>query len=110
MMFAAILTVLALGGTTMVHEICASLSKEPVNDLDTSTVKKVQLSDLEWRTYLYCTDCSDIGLVCGAWLSPLDETCSQFCAASASIALEGLHKIGILYHGVSPDDLAFDQT
>ncbi|KAH6797947.1 protein phosphatase 2C and cyclic nucleotide-binding/kinase domain-containing protein [Perilla frutescens var. hirtella] len=156
-----------------------SLSTEPVKDLDTSTVKKIQLSDLEWRNYLYCTDCSDIGLVCvpdseklltlkrfskqkvrklgkeaivlkeknlmksisqsifvpqvvctsadelyaGILLdtciacsmtsiihSPLDEICAQFCAASVVLALEGLHKIGILYRGVSPDDLAFDHT
>ncbi|KAL1532903.1 cGMP-dependent protein kinase [Salvia divinorum] len=156
-----------------------SLSPEPVQDMDTSTINKIQLSDLEWRNYLYCTDCSDIGLVrvldsdkfltlkrfskqkvrklgkeatvlkeknlmkstsqsvfvpqvlctsadesyAGILLdtfiaccmtsiihSPLDETSAQFCAASVVLALEGLHKIGILYRGVSPDVLVFDHT
>ncbi|XP_042041802.1 protein phosphatase 2C and cyclic nucleotide-binding/kinase domain-containing protein-like isoform X2 [Salvia splendens] len=156
-----------------------SLSPEPVKDLDTSTINKVQLSDLDWKNYLYCTDCSDIGLICvpdseklftlkrfskqkvrnlgkeatvlkeknlmksirqsvfvpqvvctsadesyaGILLdtriaccmksiihSPLDETSAQFCAASVVLALEGLHKIGILYRGVSPDVLVFDHT
>ncbi|XP_042038745.1 protein phosphatase 2C and cyclic nucleotide-binding/kinase domain-containing protein-like isoform X2 [Salvia splendens] len=44
-------------------QVSTSLSPEPVKDLDTSTINKVQLSDLEWRNYLYCTDCSDIGLI-----------------------------------------------
>ncbi|KAL1566860.1 cGMP-dependent protein kinase [Salvia divinorum] len=156
-----------------------TLSPEAVKDLDTSTINKVQLSDLEWRNYLYCTDCSDIGLIrmpdseklftlkrfskqkvrnlgkeatvlkeknlmksisqsvfvpqvvctsadesyAGILLdtriacrmksiihSPLDETSAQFCAASVVLALEGLHKIGILYRGVSPDVLVFDHT
>ncbi|KAK6126879.1 hypothetical protein DH2020_039374 [Rehmannia glutinosa] len=42
--------------------------------------------------------------------SALDETSAQFCAASVVIALGGLHKVGILYRGVSPDVLVFDQT
>ncbi|XP_042038746.1 protein phosphatase 2C and cyclic nucleotide-binding/kinase domain-containing protein-like isoform X3 [Salvia splendens] len=160
-------------------QVSTSLSPEPVKDLDTSTINKVQLSDLEWRNYLYCTDCSDIGLIrvpdseklftlkrfskqkvrnlgkeatvlkeknlmksisqsvfvpqvvctsadesyAGILLdtriaccmksiihSPLDETSAQFCAASVVLALEGLHKIGILYRGVSPDVLVFDHT
>ncbi|XP_027173948.1 protein phosphatase 2C and cyclic nucleotide-binding/kinase domain-containing protein [Coffea eugenioides] len=41
--------------------------------------------------------------------SPLDEPCAQFCAACVVTALEDLHKIGILYRGVSPDVLMFDQ-
>ncbi|KAL3535710.1 hypothetical protein ACH5RR_004171 [Cinchona calisaya] len=151
---------------------------ESVEKYDASTVEKVQLSDLEWRTCLYTTDCSEIGLVClrgsdrllslkrfskkkikrlgkqaqvlkeknlikytspsagvprvictcadqthtGILLdarlacslasiiqSPLDEPYARFCAASLVIALEDLHKNGILYRGVSPDVLMFDQ-
>ncbi|XP_051148870.1 protein phosphatase 2C and cyclic nucleotide-binding/kinase domain-containing protein [Andrographis paniculata] len=156
-----------------------SLSVEPAKHLDSSTVQKIQLSDMEWRACLYSTDCSEIGLVCimeseklfslkrfskqkvkklgkeasvlkersllmsanqsafvprvisttadrtyagllldtciacpmtSIILSPLDETSAQFCAASVVIALEGLHKSGILYRGVSPDVLVFDQA
>ncbi|XP_019052377.1 PREDICTED: protein phosphatase 2C and cyclic nucleotide-binding/kinase domain-containing protein isoform X2 [Nelumbo nucifera] len=42
--------------------------------------------------------------------TPLDEPSAQFCAASVVIALEELHKHGVLYRGVSPDVLMFDQT
>ncbi|GFP92081.1 protein phosphatase 2c and cyclic nucleotide-binding/kinase domain-containing protein [Phtheirospermum japonicum] len=42
--------------------------------------------------------------------SPLDEASARFCAASVVIALGGLHKSGILYRGVSPDVIVFDQT
>ncbi|KAI3447012.1 hypothetical protein Pfo_003677 [Paulownia fortunei] len=156
-----------------------SLSTESTKNLDTSTIKKIHLADLEWRTCSYSTDCSEIGLVrvtdsenllslkrfskqkvkklgkeavvlkeknllksisqsafvplvictsadqsyAGLVLdtriacsmasiihNPLDETSAQFCAASVVIALEGLHKSGILYRGVSPDVLVFDQT
>ncbi|KAG8367369.1 hypothetical protein BUALT_Bualt16G0064900 [Buddleja alternifolia] len=156
-----------------------NLSTKSVKDLDTSTTKKIQLADLEWRTCLYSTDCSEIGLVrakdsekflslkrfskqkvkklgkealvlkernllksinqsafvprvictcadqthAGILLdtriacsitsiihNALDETSAQFCAASVVIAIEGLHKNGILYRGVSPDVLVFDQT
>ncbi|KAJ4839876.1 hypothetical protein Tsubulata_003181 [Turnera subulata] len=40
----------------------------------------------------------------------LDEPSAQFCAASVVIALEALHKNGILYRGVSPNLLMLDQT
>ncbi|KAL3532502.1 hypothetical protein ACH5RR_006023 [Cinchona calisaya] len=154
-----------------------SLSESMVK-YDASTFEKVQLSDLEWRTCLYTTDCCEIGLVCvrdsdkflslkrfskqkirrlgkqaqvlkeknlmkytslcagvprvvctcadqthcGILLdarlscslvsllhSPLDEPCARFCTASVVIALEDLHKNGILYRGVSPDVLMCDQ-
>ncbi|CAA0838627.1 Protein phosphatase 2C and cyclic nucleotide-binding/kinase domain-containing protein [Striga hermonthica] len=42
--------------------------------------------------------------------SALDETSAQFCAACTVIALGYLHERGILYRGVSPDVLLFDQT
>ncbi|PIN11681.1 Serine/threonine protein phosphatase [Handroanthus impetiginosus] len=41
----------------------SSLSSESIKESDTSIIKKIQLSDLEWRTCLYSTDCSEIGLV-----------------------------------------------
>ncbi|XP_059634930.1 protein phosphatase 2C and cyclic nucleotide-binding/kinase domain-containing protein [Cornus florida] len=41
---------------------------------------------------------------------PLDEPSARFCAASVVSALEDLHKNGVLYRGVSPDVLMFDQT
>ncbi|KAK6151829.1 hypothetical protein DH2020_014464 [Rehmannia glutinosa] len=156
-----------------------TLSSESIKNLDASTIQKIQLADLEWRTCLYSTDCSEIGLVrvsdsdnllslkrfskqkvkklgkealvlkeknlmksisqsafvprvlcstadhsyAGLLLdtriacsmtsiihSALDETSAQFCAASVVIALGGLHKVGILYRGVSPDVLVFDQN
>ncbi|KAK3024928.1 hypothetical protein RJ639_043243, partial [Escallonia herrerae] len=37
--------------------------KDPVKSIDPSAVAKVRLSDLEWKTCLYSTDCSEIGLV-----------------------------------------------
>ncbi|KAE9448671.1 hypothetical protein C3L33_19428, partial [Rhododendron williamsianum] len=39
-----------------------NLSKES-EGIDPSTLGKVNISDLEWRTCLYSTDCSEIGLV-----------------------------------------------
>ncbi|XP_057759820.1 protein phosphatase 2C and cyclic nucleotide-binding/kinase domain-containing protein isoform X1 [Arachis stenosperma] len=42
--------------------------------------------------------------------SPFGETAAQFCAASVVIALEDLHKNGVLYRGVSPDVVMLDQT
>ncbi|CAK7337456.1 unnamed protein product [Dovyalis caffra] len=40
----------------------------------------------------------------------LDEPSARFCAASVVIALEDLHKNGILYRGVSPEVLMLDRT
>ncbi|KAK7314428.1 hypothetical protein VNO77_32951 [Canavalia gladiata] len=42
--------------------------------------------------------------------SPFSESAAQFCAASVVIALQDLHKNGVLYRGVSPDVLMFKQT
>ncbi|XP_043706487.1 protein phosphatase 2C and cyclic nucleotide-binding/kinase domain-containing protein isoform X2 [Telopea speciosissima] len=42
--------------------------------------------------------------------SPLDETSARFCAASVVVALEELHKGGVLYRGVSSDVLMLDRT
>ncbi|XP_077209972.1 protein phosphatase 2C and cyclic nucleotide-binding/kinase domain-containing protein isoform X2 [Tasmannia lanceolata] len=42
--------------------------------------------------------------------TPLDEPSARFCAASVVIALEELHKNGVLYRGISPDVLVLDQT
>lgn len=41
---------------------------------------------------------------------PLDESSARFCAACVVVALEDLHKKGVLYRGVSPDMLMCDQA
>nr|XP_043618741.1 protein phosphatase 2C and cyclic nucleotide-binding/kinase domain-containing protein [Erigeron canadensis] len=161
------------------RETSSDLPHEIVRSIDTSSLSKVQLSDLEWKTSLYSTDCCDIGLVqpkdsehlfslkrfskqkikklgkeeqvlkekklikqmhtspgvpqvlctcadqnhVGILLntliscpvtsiihSPLDEPSARFCAASVVVALEELHKAGVLYRGVSPEVLIFSQT
>ncbi|KAK9055041.1 hypothetical protein SSX86_026121 [Deinandra increscens subsp. villosa] len=161
------------------RETSSDFPREPVRSLDTSFLSKVQLSDLEWKTCLYSTDCCEIGLVqpkdsehlfslkrfskqklkklgkeeqvlkekqlfkeisassgvpqvlctradrthVGILLntliacpiasllhSPLDEPSARFCAASVVVALEELHKAGVLYRGVSPEVLMFAQT
>lgn len=161
------------------RDYSTGISKESVQSIDPSTLTKVQLSELEWRTCLYSTDCSEIGLVilkdsenlfslkrfskqkikrlgkesqvlkeknlmksishsacvpqllctcadqthAGILLNtriacpiasilhgPLDEPSACFCAASVVTAMEDLHKEGVLYRGVSPDVLMFDQT
>lgn len=157
----------------------SDFSKESTESTDISAPLKVRISDLDWRTCLYTTDCSEIGLVllkdsenllslkrfskqkvkrlgkeaqvlkeknliksislaacvpevlctcadrtyAGILLNTclacplasilhtaLDEPSAQFCSASVVIALEDLHKNGILYRGVSPDVLMLDQT
>ncbi|XP_031487553.1 protein phosphatase 2C and cyclic nucleotide-binding/kinase domain-containing protein [Nymphaea colorata] len=55
------------------------------------------------KTCLTCTLSSIVHV-------PLDEPSVRFCAASVVVALEQLHKNGILYRGVSPDVLMFDRT
>ncbi|KAF5196151.1 phosphatase 2C and cyclic nucleotide-binding/kinase domain-containing protein [Thalictrum thalictroides] len=154
-------------------------SNESAKNVYASSLAKVQLSDLEWRTRIYSTDCSETGLVLsqesGSMLSlkrfskrkvkhlgkeaqvlkekdliktlsasafvpevlctcadqthvgillntclacplasilytPLDETSARFCAASVVIALQELHKNDVLYRGISPDVLMFDQA
>lgn len=161
------------------RETSSDLPREPARNIDLALLSKVQLSDLEWKTCLYSTDCCEIGLVqtkdseylfslkrfskqkikklgkeeqvlkekklikdinasagvpqvvctcadqthVGILLntliscpiasilhSPLDEQSARFCAASVVIALEELHKAGILYRGVSPEVLMFAQT
>ncbi|XP_076887528.1 protein phosphatase 2C and cyclic nucleotide-binding/kinase domain-containing protein-like isoform X2 [Bidens hawaiensis] len=161
------------------RETSSDFPREPIKSIDTSLLSKVQLSDLEWKTCLYSTDCCEIGLVqpkdsehlfslkrfskqklkklgkeeqvlkekqlfkeisasggvplvlstcadrthVGILLntiiscpiasilhSPLDEQSARFCAASVVVALEDLHKAGILYRGVSPEVVMFAQT
>ncbi|KAF2283025.1 hypothetical protein GH714_043392 [Hevea brasiliensis] len=156
----------------------SDFSKESMESTDISASLKVRLFDLEWRTCLYSTDCSEIGLVllkdsenllslkrfskqkikrlgkeaqvlkeknliksmnpsacvpqvlctcadrthAGILLNAclacplasilhtaLDEPSARYCAASVVIALEDLHKNGVLYRGVSPDVLMLDQ-
>eukprot|EP00257_Ricinus_communis_P014156 XP_015571762.1 protein phosphatase 2C and cyclic nucleotide-binding/kinase domain-containing protein isoform X2 [Ricinus communis] len=157
----------------------SDFAKESIESTDTSAPLKVRFTDMEWKTCLYTTDCSEIGIVflkdsenllslkrflkqkikrlgkeaqvlkeknlmkslnpsacvpqvlctcadrthagilLNACLScplasilhaALDESSARFCAASVVIALEDLHKNGVLYRGVSPDVLMLDQT
>lgn len=71
------------------------------------------------RVLCSCADLTHAGilldtrLVCSVvsvLVTPFEEPAAQFCAACVVIALEDLHKNGILYRGVSPDVLMFDQT
>ncbi|XP_022929938.1 protein phosphatase 2C and cyclic nucleotide-binding/kinase domain-containing protein-like [Cucurbita moschata] len=147
--------------------------------MDISALSKVELADLEWKTCLYSTEDSEIGLVrlrntesmlslkrftrqkvkrlgleeqmlkeknlmktvsssacvpqllctcsdqshAGILLKtclacpfssilhvPLDESSARFYAASLVIALEDLHKLGVLYRGIYPDVLMLDQN
>ncbi|CAM6041364.1 unnamed protein product [Sphagnum compactum] len=41
--------------------------------------------------------------------SPLDEDSARFIAASVVLAIELLHKDGVVYHGISPDILMLDR-
>ncbi|CAK9194927.1 unnamed protein product [Sphagnum troendelagicum] len=41
--------------------------------------------------------------------SPLDEDSTRFLAASVVLAIELLHKDGVVYHGISPDILMLDR-
>ncbi|KAF6164475.1 hypothetical protein GIB67_025301 [Kingdonia uniflora] len=65
-----------------------------------------------------CADQEHVGILLKTCLAcplapilhtPLGEPSARFCAASIVIALEELHKEGVLYRGVSPDVLMFDQ-
>ncbi|XP_022961292.1 protein phosphatase 2C and cyclic nucleotide-binding/kinase domain-containing protein-like isoform X1 [Cucurbita moschata] len=148
--------------------------------LDISAIPKVELADLEWKTCLYSTEYSEIGLVrlrntaetmlslkrftrqkvkrlgleaqvskekdlmksisssacvpqilctcldqshAGILLKtrlacplssilqvPLDESSARFFAASLVMAVEDLHKLGVLHRGISPDVLMLNQT
>ncbi|KAJ7533473.1 hypothetical protein O6H91_13G050700 [Diphasiastrum complanatum] len=42
--------------------------------------------------------------------SPLDESSARFLSASIVLALDFLHKDGVVYRGVSPDTLMLDQN
>ncbi|XP_021723591.1 protein phosphatase 2C and cyclic nucleotide-binding/kinase domain-containing protein-like [Chenopodium quinoa] len=66
-----------------------------------------------------CADETHVGILLDTCLAcplasilnkPLDESSARFCAASVAIALEELHKKGILFRGVSPEVLMCDQA
>lgn len=66
-----------------------------------------------------CSDQTHLGILLNTRLAcplasviqhPLDEPSARFCAASVIIALQELHKNGVLYRGVSPDVLMLDQA
>ncbi|PPR87487.1 hypothetical protein GOBAR_AA33201 [Gossypium barbadense] len=58
------------------------VTKDSSKEIDISSLAKVSFTQLEWRTSLYSTDCSEIGLVLN----------------------------GVLYRGVSPDVLMLNKT
>ncbi|TQD79013.1 hypothetical protein C1H46_035490 [Malus baccata] len=45
------------------RDYSSEVPKESAKNIDMSALTEVQLSDLEWRTILYSTDCSEIGVV-----------------------------------------------
>ncbi|KAB1224454.1 Protein phosphatase 2C and cyclic nucleotide-binding/kinase domain-containing protein [Morella rubra] len=45
------------------RDYSSDIPKEATKSIDVSAFANVQLSDLEWRSCLYTTDCSEIGLV-----------------------------------------------
>ncbi|KAL5729115.1 cGMP-dependent protein kinase [Ranunculus cassubicifolius] len=173
----------AVGPITKISQGNNRLQEEHLNSSTESAkctgTAKAQFSDLEWKTSIYSTDCSETGLVfsqgSGNMLSlkrfskqkikqlgkeaqvlkerdlmkslspsvfipevvstcadqthvgillntclacplasilhtPLDEPSARFCAASVVIALQELHKNGVIYRGISPDVVMFDQA
>ncbi|KAL0426998.1 UNVERIFIED_CONTAM: protein phosphatase 2C and cyclic nucleotide-binding/kinase domain-containing protein [Sesamum latifolium] len=95
------------------------LGKESLVLKEKNLFKSISQSAFVPRVICTCADQSYAGLLLDTRIacsmtsvihSALDETSAQFCAACIIIALEDLHKSGILYRGVSPDVLVFDQT
>ncbi|KAM1727229.1 hypothetical protein ACFX12_017898 [Malus domestica] len=46
------------------RDYSSDVAKGSAKNVDISALSKVQFSDLDWRTILYSTDCSEIGLAC----------------------------------------------
>ncbi|GJM90877.1 hypothetical protein PR202_ga07198 [Eleusine coracana subsp. coracana] len=65
---------------------------------DDYVLRRVQLSDLEWKMCIYAADCSEVGLV------------QIRGSAFVVVALEELHQKSILYRGVSADILMLDRS
>ncbi|XAR67031.1 cGMP-dependent protein kinase [Bertholletia excelsa] len=96
-----------------------SLGKESQVLKEKNLIKSLSHSTGVPQVLCTCADKSYAGILLNTCLScpvtsilysPLDEESARFCAASVVTALEDLHKSGVLYRGVSPDVLMFDQT
>ncbi|GAB4852627.1 hypothetical protein Ancab_016841 [Ancistrocladus abbreviatus] len=96
-----------------------SLGKEEQVLKEKDLIKSLSPSAYMPQVLCMCADKIHAGILLNTCLAcplasvlhkPLDESSARFCAASVITALEYLHKNGVLYRGVSPDVLMFDQT
>ncbi|KAL6974435.1 cGMP-dependent protein kinase [Sarracenia purpurea var. burkii] len=100
------------------HKI-RSLGKEVVVLKEKNLMKSISPSAGVPQVLCTCADQTHAGILLNTRIAcpiasilhtPLDEASARFCAASIVTVLEELHKNGVLYRGVSPDVLMFDQT
>ncbi|PSS01907.1 Inactive cyclic nucleotide-dependent protein kinase [Actinidia chinensis var. chinensis] len=96
-----------------------SLGKEAVVLKEKNLMKSVSPSAGVPQVLCTCADQTHAGILLNTRIAcplasilhiPLDEASARFCAASIVTALEDLHKNDVLYRGVSPDVLMFDQS
>ncbi|CAL5360529.1 unnamed protein product [Camellia sinensis] len=96
-----------------------SLGNEALVLREKNLMKSVSPSGSVPQVLCTCADQTHAGILLNTCIAcpiasilhtPLDEASAQFCAAIVVTALEDLHKNGVLYRGVSPDVLMFDQT
>ncbi|KAM7259538.1 hypothetical protein ACFE04_015279 [Oxalis oulophora] len=95
------------------------LGKETQVLREKNLIKSLKPSACLPRVICSCADQTHAGILLNTCLAcpmasilntPFDETSARFCAASIVATLEDLHESGVLYRGVSPDVLMFDQT
>ncbi|KAI3801950.1 hypothetical protein L1987_30069 [Smallanthus sonchifolius] len=95
------------------------LGKEEQVLKEKQLLKEISASGAVPQVLSTCADRTHVGILLNTLIScpiasilhsPLDEQSARFCAASVVVALEELHKAGILYRGVSPEVLMFAQT
>ncbi|GFS41212.1 protein phosphatase 2C and cyclic nucleotide-binding/kinase domain-containing protein [Actinidia rufa] len=96
-----------------------SLGKEAMVLKEKNLMKSVSPSAGVPQVLCTCADQTHAGILLNTRIAcplasilhiPLDEASARFCAASIVTALEDLHKNDVLYRGVSPDVLMFDQS
>ncbi|XP_028082115.1 protein phosphatase 2C and cyclic nucleotide-binding/kinase domain-containing protein-like isoform X2 [Camellia sinensis] len=96
-----------------------SLGNEALVLREKNLMKSVSPSGSVPQVLCTCADQTHAGILLNTCIAcpiasilhtPLDEASARFCAAIVVTALEDLHKNGVLYRGVSPDVLMFDQT
>ncbi|XP_047319739.1 protein phosphatase 2C and cyclic nucleotide-binding/kinase domain-containing protein-like [Impatiens glandulifera] len=100
------------------HKI-RSLGKEAQVLKEKNLMKSLSSSAGVPQVVCTCADAAYVGILLNTRIvcpiasilyKPLNESSAQFCAACVVTALEDLHKIGVLFRGVSPDVLTFDET